>query len=114
MEMTKLSPRLLKMIEDKHVKDSEWEWDSANVFRPEIISMEKKLSRVRKNDPERLQIMINVCELYLSGEIGDAHQLAASIGEAENFRRELSRILGWVTVRFGHPFGQTLRHTMVF
>jgi hypothetical protein len=114
IKMTKVSPRLLKMIEDKHIKDSTWEWDSRNVFRPEIISMEQKLRRVRKNDSERLQVLVDICELYLSGEIGEARQLASSIGQVENFERELRRILGWVTIRFGYPFGQTLMHTIVF
>jgi hypothetical protein len=112
--MTKPSPTLLKMLKAKHEEDSEWEWHSENAFRPEIRSMEKKLSRIRENDPDRLRVMVDVCELYLSGKVGEARQLAASIREAENFEGKLSQILRWVTVRFGYPFGQMLRHTITF
>jgi hypothetical protein len=112
--MTKLSPKLLATLKAKHEKDYDWDWHTENAFRPEIRSVEKKLSRIRKNDPDRLQVMVDICELYLSGKIREARQLATSIREAENFEGELRRILGWVTVRFGHPFGQTLRHTITY
>jgi hypothetical protein len=90
---TAVSPKLLAALIAKHVKDSDWEYHSENAFRPEVRSLDKKLSAINKTDPRRLQLMVDAWEQYTLLNREGARRIAASIGEAETFERERLRLL---------------------
>ncbi len=72
-----------------------WPWRNKNPFRPIADQLRKKLARYRKQDGARLDIMVQIWGLCLSGPpeaVNEARRLAASIGEGEHFENEMRPI----------------------
>jgi hypothetical protein len=120
VDMTAPPPKLLEMLKAKHDKDSDWDYDSENAFRPEIISVEKKLRRIRRADPSRFQIMIDAWTQFAIGNLDAARLLVASINDVQFFDHEWRRLTRApalcceFTARFGYPLGSSLRDSITF
>jgi len=58
-------------------------------FHPLADDARRKLRRIRKEDPERLRIMVATWDAAICGDFDEARRLAASVGDAEAFENEL-------------------------
>jgi hypothetical protein len=87
MPLHKKFPRWRQTQEPRDRVD--WTWRYKTVFHPLADDVRRKLRRIRKEDPERLRIMVATWEAAISGDFDEARRLASSIGDAEAFEADL-------------------------
>ncbi len=64
-----------------------WPWRYEHVFRPLADDVRRKL---RKQDPQRLRIMVAAWEAAICGDLAEARRLALSINDLEAFEKDLA------------------------
>jgi len=67
-----------------------WPWRQADPFRPIADDERRELSRIRKLDGRRLDIMVGAWEAAKCGDFDEARRLAQSIDDLEAFEKDLA------------------------
>jgi hypothetical protein len=66
-----------------------WPWRVKTPFHPLADDSRGRRRRIRKEDPERLLIMVATWDAAISGDFDEARRLAGSIGDLEAFEADL-------------------------